>query len=109
MILSEPALECLTSCKTGCEIEGRELRLAAWNRRLDEDIGSSEVDAVGLTETLCEDSKLPLRYIRENGLHLIVADGAAHGTICTLHTTHATALKTTTRPKTRCRKPYAAT
>ena len=26
----------------------------------------------------------------------------------TLHTTHAAALKTTTRPKTRCRKPYAA-
>jgi len=25
------------------------------------------------------------------------------------NTTHATALKTTTHPKTRCRKPYAAT
>ena len=30
-------------------------------------------------------------------------------TICTVHTTHAAALKTTTHPKTRCRKPYAAT
>ena len=27
----------------------------------------------------------------------------------TLHTTHAAALKTTNHPKTRCRKPYAAT
>ena len=32
------------------------------------------------------------------------ADGAVHGTIRT-----AAALKTTTHPKTRCRKPYAAT
>jgi len=31
------------------------------------------------------------------------ADGAVHGT------TYAAALKTTTHPKTRCRKPYAAT
>ena len=39
------------------------------------------------------------------------ADGAMrmHGTIRTVHTTHAAALKTTTHPKTRCRKPYAAT
>jgi hypothetical protein len=37
------------------------------------------------------------------------ADGAVrHGTIHTLHTTHVAALKTTTHPKTRCRKPYAA-
>jgi hypothetical protein len=71
MILAEPALECLTSCKTGSEIEGRELRLAAWNRRLDADVGVSEVDAVGLTETLCKDSKLPLRHIRENAFHLL--------------------------------------
>jgi hypothetical protein len=49
MILAGPALECLTSCKTGSEIEDRELRLAAWNRRLDADVGVSEVDAVGLT------------------------------------------------------------
>jgi len=33
-------------------------------------------------------------------------DGAVHGTI---RSRHATALKTTTHPKTRCRKPYAAT
>jgi len=33
----------------------------------------------------------------------------SHGTILTLLTTHAAALKTTTHPKTRCRKPYAAT
>jgi len=32
------------------------------------------------------------------------ADGARH-----VHPTHATALKTTTHPHTRCRKPYAAT
>jgi len=40
-----------------------------------------------------------------------VADGAvsSHGTIRTVHTTYAAALKTTTHPKTRCRKPYAAT
>ena len=37
------------------------------------------------------------------------ADGAVHGTIRTVHTTYAAALKTTTHPKTRCRKPYAAT
>ena len=28
---------------------------------------------------------------------------------CTVHTTYAVALKTTTHPKTWCRKPYAAT
>jgi len=32
----------------------------------------------------------------------------SHGTIRTVHTTHAAALKTTTHPKTRCRKSYAA-
>jgi len=39
------------------------------------------------------------------------ADSAVrpHGTIRTVHTTYAAALKTTTHPKTRCRKPYAAT
>ena len=31
------------------------------------------------------------------------------GTIRTVNTTYAAALKTTTHPKTRCRKPYAAT
>ena len=30
-------------------------------------------------------------------------------TIRTAHTTYAASLKTTTHPKTRCRKPYAAT
>jgi len=35
------------------------------------------------------------------------ADGAV--TIRTVHATHATALNTTTHPKTRCKKPYAAT
>ena len=34
------------------------------------------------------------------------ADGAVHGTV---HTTYAAALKTTTHPKTRCRKPHVAT
>ena len=37
------------------------------------------------------------------------ADGAVHGTIRTVNTTYAAALKTTTHPKTRRRKPYAAT
>jgi len=37
------------------------------------------------------------------------ADGAMHGIIRTVHTTYAAAVKTTTHPKTRCRKPYAAT
>jgi len=37
------------------------------------------------------------------------ADGAMHGTIRTVHTTHAAALKTTTHPKSRRRKPYTAT
>jgi hypothetical protein len=50
MFLAEPALECLTSCKTGSEIEGRGLRLAAWNKLLDAEVGVSKVDAVGSTE-----------------------------------------------------------
>ena len=33
----------------------------------------------------------------------------SHGIIRTVHTTYTAALKTTTHPKTRCRKPYAAT
>ena len=33
----------------------------------------------------------------------------SHGTIRAAHTTYAAALKTTTHPKTRCVKPYAAT
>jgi len=37
------------------------------------------------------------------------ADGAVRRTIHTVHMTHAAALKTTTHPETRCRKPYAAT
>jgi len=36
-------------------------------------------------------------------------DGAVHSTIRTVHTTYAASPKTTTHPKTRCRKPYAAT
>ena len=34
------------------------------------------------------------------------ADGAVQGTIRTVNTTYAAALKTTTHPKTRCRIPY---
>jgi len=41
--------------------------------------------------------------------HFYCADGAVHGTIRSVHTNYAAALKTTTHPKTRCRKPYAAT
>jgi len=37
------------------------------------------------------------------------AEGAVHGTIHTVHTTYAAALKTTTYLQTRCRKSYAAT
>jgi len=38
------------------------------------------------------------------------ADGAVlHGTILTVNTTYTAALKTTTHPKTQCRKRYAAT
>jgi len=38
------------------------------------------------------------------------ADGAVpHGTLRTAHTTYTAALKTTTHPTSRCRKPYAAT
>jgi len=37
------------------------------------------------------------------------ADGVMHGTIQIAHTTYAAVLRTTTHPKTRCRKPYAAT
>ena len=36
-------------------------------------------------------------------------DGAVHGTIRIAHTTYAAALKATTHPKSRCRKPYGAT
>jgi len=43
------------------------------------------------------------------GVCVYGADGAVHGTNRTLRTTYAAALKTTTHPKTRCRKPYAAT
>jgi len=32
-----------------------------------------------------------------------------HGTVRTEHTTYTAALKTTTHPQTRCRKPYVAT
>jgi hypothetical protein len=32
-----------------------------------------------------------------------------HGTLRTAHMAYPAALKTTTHPKTRCRKPYAAT
>jgi len=37
------------------------------------------------------------------------AEGAVHGTICTVNTIYTAALKTTTHPQTRCLKPYAAT
>ena len=37
------------------------------------------------------------------------ADGGVYGTIRTVHTTYAAALKTTTDTKPRCRQPYAAT
>ena len=37
------------------------------------------------------------------------ADGAVHGTIQTVHTTYAAAVKTTSHLQTRCGKPYAVT
>jgi hypothetical protein len=58
MFLAEPALECLTSCKTGSEIEVRGLRLAAWNRLLDAEFGVSKVDAVGLAENTVREFKV---------------------------------------------------
>ena len=39
----------------------------------------------------------------------LVQNGAVHGTIRTVHTAYAAALKATTHPKTWCRKPHAAT
>jgi len=42
-------------------------------------------------------------------LMVVCAVRMVHGTIRTAHTTYAAALKTTTHPKTRCRKPYAVT
>jgi len=35
--------------------------------------------------------------------------GRVYGAARTVHTTYAAVLRTTTHPKTRCRKPYAAT
>ena len=42
-------------------------------------------------------------------VHLPREINESHGTIRTVNTTYAAALKTTTHPNTRCRKPYAAT
>jgi len=46
----------------------------------------------------------PMSYLQRQGS----ARHHPHGTIRTVHTTYAAALKTTTHPKTRCRKPYTA-
>ena len=45
------------------------------------------------------------------GLEKVCVDRVygADGAVRTVHTTYAAALKTTTHPQTRCRKPYAAT
>ena len=40
---------------------------------------------------------------------IFLLEAELHGTIRTVHTTYTAALKTTTHPKTRFRKPYAAT
>ena len=50
--------------------------------------------------------------MQQGNLLMYGADGAVrltHGTIRTVHTTYAAALRTTTHPQTRYRKPYAAT
>jgi hypothetical protein len=52
MISAETAVECLTSLKISCEIEGSGLRLAAWNGLL---VGVFEVDNVGLSQTIVEE------------------------------------------------------
>ena len=61
---------------------------------------------------------LPCKFpcpVKPIHLHLVImctmwmVPSPSHGTICTVHTTYTAALKTTTLPKTRCRKPYAAT
>ena len=44
-----------------------------------------------------------------SGVANLTALYMSHGTIRTVHTTYAAALKTTTHPQTRCRIPYAAT
>ena len=44
-------------------------------------------------------------YVFECTVRMVLCD---HGIIRTIHTTYAAALKTTTHPKTRCTKPYAA-
>jgi len=46
-----------------------------------------------------------------NFINVFLADVAVrpHGKILTVHTTYTADLKTTTHPKTRCRKPYTAT
>ena len=44
-----------------------------------------------------------------DGLESRMVTCDSHGTIRTVNTTYAAALKTTIHPKTRCRKPYAAT
>jgi len=44
-----------------------------------------------------------------NKIHSFFSFLDSQNSISTEHTTYAAALKTTTHPKTRCRKPYAAT
>jgi len=48
-------------------------------------------------------------YYTRSTKTVLSLDGAVHGTIQTVHTTYAAALRTTTRLETRCRKPHAAT
>ena len=50
-----------------------------------------------------------LSFWKVGGLERHCIGRVPHGTIRTVHTTHSAALKTTTQPKTRCRKLYAAT
>jgi len=48
-----------------------------------------------------------VRYVCMCRVRMVPCD--SHVTIRTVYTTYAAALKTTTHPKTQCRKPYAAT
>jgi len=59
--------------------------------------------------TKCLRYVLKLIHLRHRNTTRNIPSSSQHGNIRTAHTTYAAALKTTTHPNTRCRKPYAAT
>ena len=52
---------------------------------------------------------VPGMLLRDRMIRRVTLRSWVRGNIRTAHTTYAAALKTTTHPKTRCRKSYAAT